>query len=142
MKQYSLSKNLGIRLLVGIFLTLGTQSAWAYSSGQMKCFFEIYATTNWPNAEKTPAFEINIMQAYEASIESKWLGNKIRLQYVPGIVAARDVQVAVVTMTYAGADAGADVSLKPDGIYVFKIGRQDADLVGAFLNCQVHNLQP
>jgi len=127
-------------ILVAVFPFL-TQNAFAYSSGKMSCFFELYSKKNWPKVEKTPVFEINVMQMLETSIESKWLENMIRLRYVPGKTAVNDVQVAAVTMTYAGADAGADVSLKPEGTYVFKIGRQDSDLVGAFMNCKVQDLK-
>ncbi|MBK9321479.1 MAG: hypothetical protein IPM97_00730 [Bdellovibrionaceae bacterium] len=142
MNKFSLNKSFCVRFLILIFTSFAAHSASAYSSGRLNCYFEMFSKNNWPKMEKTPTFDINIMEAYEQSIESKWLGNKIRLLYVPGIVATKDVQVAVVTMTYAGADAGADVSLKPDGTYVFKIGRQDSDLVGAFLNCRALDLKP
>lgn len=135
-------KKIILTLAAGIFANLLlVSSAFAFSSGSLTCSFDIYAFKNWPNAEKTPEFKIDIMSVYESSIESKWLDHKISLRYVPGLVAANDVQIASVDMTYNEANAGADVSLTPQGIYIFKIGRQDSDLFGAFLNCKADDLK-
>lgn len=120
---------------------MGMGQAFAYSSGKMKCFFEVYSKKTWPKQEKTDFFDIDVMQTYESSVELESLDNKIRFRYVPGTVASNNVKFAAVTMMYSGADAGADVPLVPDGEYVFKIGRQDSDLVGGFMNCKVQELK-
>jgi hypothetical protein len=39
------------------------------------------------------------------------------------------------------ANAGAEVPLVPNGIYTIKIGRQDSDLIGAFLVCKTKDLK-
>lgn len=122
-------------------LTMISFNAFGYSSGTMNCFFELFNTKSWPKPEITQSFEINVMEVYESSIESKFLDNKIRLRYVPGLIARNDVRIASVTMTYDSADAGADVPFVADGQYTFKIGRQGSDLVGAFMNCKVNNLK-
>lgn len=125
-------------LISSVFLC---SQAFGYSGGKMTCFFELFSKKNWPKVEKTTTFEVNIAQGYEDSIESRFLENKIRLRYVPGIVAAGDVRYVSITMTYAGADSGADAPLVENGQYMFNIGRQDSDLVGAFLNCKVQSLK-
>lgn len=126
-------------LLTIVLLVSG--ACFGYTSGKMDCYFEIVSKTNWPKVEKQPVFTIDLMQYYENSIESKWLENKIRLQYVPGKVSAQDVQFGAVSMTYDNANSGADFSLMPNGIYIFRIGRQDSDLVGGFMNCQITDLK-
>ena len=123
---------------IGFF---GAGQAYAYSSGKMKCNFEIYSKKTWPKLEKTEAFEIDVMEVYESSVELESLDNKIRFRYVPGMIAPKNVKFADVTMLYAGSDAGAEVPLMPDGEYVFKIGRQDSDLIGGFMNCKVQDLK-
>lgn len=107
----------------------------------MTCSFELFSKKNWPKVERTVPFEINIAQGYEDSIESRFLENKIRLRYVPGIISSGDIRYVSITMTYAGADSGADAPLVENGQYMFNIGRQDSDLVAAFMNCKLQNLK-
>lgn len=127
--------------LVFVSIVLLSSQGFGYSGGKMTCFFELFSKKNWPKVEKTTPFEIDIAAGYENSVESRFLDNKIRLRYVPGIVATGDVRYVSVTMTYAGADSGADAPLVENGQYMFNIGRQDSDLVGAFMNCQVQSLK-
>lgn len=131
-----------MKLISLVFATvLFSSQTFAYSSGTMTCFFELFSTKAWPKVEKTPEFSFNIMEMYESSIESKNLNNKIRLRYVPGLVARNDVRVISIVMTYDSADSGAEVPFVPEGEYSFNIGRQGSDLVGAFMQCKVKDLK-
>lgn len=128
-------------LLALIPVLLLSSNASAYSRGKLNCRFEIVSKKNFPAVTRLPAFEFDVMKTHEDSFEADVLENPLRFRYTPGLTGLNDVRVFVIDLAYNMANGGADVPAAPNAGYVFKIGRQDSDLVGAFLNCTAKELE-
>lgn len=129
------------QITLAVLSFLVSANAAAYSRGTLVCYFDLVSTKNPAQVVRTPAFEFDIMEVRQDSFEYDALTSPIRFRYTPGLVSKNNVGVFVIDMTYRMANAGVDVPAMANGTYVVKIGRQDSDLIGAFLSCTAKGLE-
>lgn len=130
-------KNFGC-IVLGLLMST---PAFAYSSGTLVCQFEIVTKSNFGNTIRPPAFQFDVMKGHEGSFEYEGVENPIRFAYFPDMATQKTIKGFVIHMTYNYANAGAEFPAFPNASYVVKIGRQDSDLVGAFLTCTAKDLK-
>lgn len=109
--------------------------AHAFQDGTLTCYFEVFSKKAFPKVEKTPPFSFNIKTQFSEAFQAKSLENRLIIAYYPGFAKPGDVNQFILNMKYNGANAGADVPAVHGWDYVFKISRDDSDLIGAFLHC-------
>lgn len=128
-------------IILSICALLIGQNAFAYSQGKINCQIEMFSKKDSAKAYFLPAFEFDVMEPHFASFSHDLLDRSIHMSYTPGLVGLKDVRVFVLDMMYDNANSGADVPAMPNATYTVKVGRQDSDLIGAFMTCKVIGLK-
>lgn len=124
--------------IVLIFISSASAQAFGYSSGQVDCHFEIaskknpsrYATVNLPTFDLTKNFS--------QIIEHPSLDNRLYMEYSPGFTSKNEVTYLVINLAYNMANSGIEAPIVKGMRTTLAIGRQDSDLIGAFLSCTVN----
>ncbi|NUN05982.1 MAG: hypothetical protein HUU57_09485 [Bdellovibrio sp.] len=109
------------------------------TSGTMECYFEIASKKQPGRYEIIKIQPFSVMNAYQDAFQSPLLENRILFSYTPGHVTQSEISHVVINMTYNSANSGVELPIITKQKFVTAIGRQDSDLIGAFLNCTIQN---
>lgn len=118
-----------------------SQTSFAYKEGKLVCKSEFASKKNPTKPASFAPFELDITKEFFFTFTHESLERNLYFQYIPGKVQDKGVAFFVINMAYNMANGGADVMAFPEGVYTFKIGRQDSDLIGAFFTCEAKDLR-
>jgi hypothetical protein len=121
------------------FLALNTYGVTVSANtptGTGTCHYEIYTPNNFNKPIVTEEFQIVLERAEFRSTEHPGLKRAIRLQTQPATIDGKKHTHFAFSLTYDGAHAGAIVPAQ-SGRHVMMISRDDSDIVGGYLFCDL-----